>query len=384
MRRLCQALGSLLATAALLGLLAGPASAANRSPQIKRVFTIVLENEGFSSTFGKDSKAPYLSRKLRARGELLPRYYGIGHLSLDNYVAMVSGQAPNPQTQSDCQFFNDFLPAVPTAGGQYIGTGCVYPNGVETIANQLEHSGFSWREYAQDMNAGGAPGTETSCRHPAVGSADDTQSAEPGDQYATRHNPFVYFHSIIDFPTCAANVVDLSRLRPDLRSKGQTPNYSFITPNLCADGHDEPCVNGRRGGLSSADKFLRRTVPTILRSSGYKHRGLLIITFDEAEATGGMADSSACCNEQPGPNTPNPGGLEPGPGGGRTGTILLSPCIRPGSVDRHPYNHYSMLRSIENNFRLPHLGFAGQAGLKPFGSSALNRPNCGERHRRRH
>ena len=73
--------------------------------------------------------------------------------------------------------------------------------------------------------------------------------AEVGDQYATRHNPFVYFHSIIDFPTCAQNVVDLSHLRRDLDAGVDHANYSFITPNLCNDGHDSPCVDGQPGGL---------------------------------------------------------------------------------------------------------------------------------------
>jgi hypothetical protein len=42
----------------------------------------------------------------------------------------------------------------------------------------------------------------TPCRHPALGSVDDTKKAKVGDQYAARHNPFVYFHGIIDSPTC--------------------------------------------------------------------------------------------------------------------------------------------------------------------------------------
>jgi hypothetical protein len=302
-------------------------------------------------------------------------------LSLDNYIAMVSGQAPNTQTQADCQFYGNFTPGTPTSDGQYRGSGCVYPPGVATVANQLEGSGYSWKGYMEDMNAKAPPGTETPCRHPALNSQDDTQQAEVGDQYAARHNPFVYFHSLIDFPTCAKHDVDFSHLATDLQHRRSTPNYSFIVPNLCHDGHDSPCVNGQPGGLKSVNVWLRTHMPEILRSPAFADRGLLIVTFDEAEAMGSNADSSACCNEQPGPNLippDTPGGLEPGPGGGRVGAVLVSPCIRPGTVNTTPYNHYSLLRSIERNFGLPFLGYARQQGLRPFGPGVLNRPGCGQ------
>jgi hypothetical protein len=70
------------------------------------------------------------------------------------------------------------------------------------------------------------------------------------------------------------------------------------------------------------------------------------------------------------------GGSIPGPGGGRIGAVMVSPCIKPGTVTIDAYNHYSLLRSIEDNFGLPHLGFAGQAGLQPFDAKILNKPAC--------
>jgi hypothetical protein len=255
------------------------------------------------------------------------------------------------------------------AGGQYLGSGCVYPLQVENVANQLEDAGYSWREYAQDMNAAGPPGTQTTCRHPAVGSRDDTQSAEVGDQYAARHNPFVYFHSIIDRPTCAQNDVPLDRLDSDLQSASTTPSYSFITPNLCHDGHDAPCVDGEPGGLASADAFLQEWVPRITSSPAFRKNGVLIVTFDEAEVGDAATDTRACCHEPTGPNTPMPGIV--GPGGGRTGTVVLGPGVRAGTVSDEPYNHYSLLRTFEDLFGLTHLGFAGQAGLRAFGGDVF-------------
>jgi phosphatidylinositol-3-phosphatase len=136
--------------------------------------------------------------------------------------------------------------------------------------------------------------------------------------------------------------------------------------------------------LVSANAWLRKWVPKILGSPAYEHRGLVIVTFDEAEASGGEADSSACCNAQPGPNLifpDTPGFQRPGPGGGRIGAVLISPCIKPGTVVEAPYNHYSLLRSVEDNFGLPRLGYAGQRGLHAFRANVLNRPACRARSR---
>src|SRR5262249_21165919 len=143
--------------------------------------------------------------------------------------------------------------------GQAVGHGCVYPASVPTIAGQLDAAGRGWKGYMEDMaNDPNAPHT---CRHPDIGQVDPTLIARRGDQYATRHDPFVYFHSIIDGPTCSANVVPLDDLDADLTQEQTTPNYAFITPSLCHDGHDEPCVDGEPGGLTSADQFLATWVP---------------------------------------------------------------------------------------------------------------------------
>ena len=62
-----------------------------------------------TSTFAPDSPAPYLSQTLPSQGAFVPEYYGVTHLSLGNYIALVSGQGSNPQTQADCQIFSDFV-----------------------------------------------------------------------------------------------------------------------------------------------------------------------------------------------------------------------------------------------------------------------------------
>ena len=339
------------------------------TPHIGHVFIIVLENQPFDTTFGAQSPAPYLAHELTAQGVLLRQYFGIGHFSLDNYIALISGQAPNPATQTDCGVFSEFVPtqAGLDADGQLRGTGCVYPTSVKTIVDQLEAAGLDWKGYMEDM--GKDPAREAAaCGHAAIGAKDATNRATPNDQYADKHNPFVYFHSIIDDqPRCERHVVNLDVLAHDLRTVATTPNYAFITPSMCHDGHDAPCKNGEPGGLVSADAFLRDWVPRIVQSPAFKQDGLLVITFDE-----GMRDSTACCGERGLTDGPAPG-LD-GPGGGRIGAVLIGPSIKPGTVSDQPYNHYSLLRWTEDNFGLGHLGYAAAPGLATFGSDVFAKP----------
>jgi hypothetical protein len=341
---------------------AAPAAAA--PPPIKHVFVIVLENKGFDTTFGPNSQIPYLSQTLTSQGELLSQYYGIGHASLDNYIAMVSGQAPAISTQADCPFYTDLLPGLVGADGQAVGQGCVYPASVQTVADQLAAKGLTWRGYKEDM--------ATNCEHPAPNSFDQTQTATAQSQYAARHNPFVYFHSLLDGGQCAANDVPLGQLDTDLGSAATTPDFAFIAPDLCDDAHDSTCADGGPGGLPAANSFLQSWVPKITGSPAWADGSLLVITFDEADTS----DASSCCGEQPGPNSPNPGGTTQGNGGGRIGAVLLSQFVQPGSTNATPYNHYSLLASIEDIFGLSRLGYAGASGLQPFGPDVYNAPGA--------
>ena len=380
-----------LAALALSALGIAPLGAQSTAKKINHVFVLVLENEGYDTTFGSGSKSPYLAQTLPAQGALLRQYYGTGHASLDNYIAMISGQAASNETRADCQTYQDFNLTGTTADGQAIGSGCIYPASVLTVADQLAAASKTWKAYMGDM--GNDPKRESAtCGHPDVNSADLTQSAEApstsvpkGDFYATRHNPFAYFHSIIDSPSCNTNVVALSKLTTDLQTVNTTPNYVFITPNLCDDGHDAPCADGRPGGLTSIDAFLRQWVPAITSSPAYQQDGLFMIVFDEGgfdatvpDGKGGYiisADGQFCCNQKPGPNlaafpqsstisiyTLNYNSF----GGDRTGAVLLSPFIEAGIVNDVPFNHYSMLKTVEEIFGLDYLGYANSPGLVGF------------------
>ena len=407
------------AFASMLAALAGCASTGSPPksalPPVRHVFLIMLENQDYKDTFGDGKLNPYFLGTLRPMGAQLTQYHAISHLSLPNYIALISGQPASKQTEADCERYNDFQMSGMSADGLAIGDGCVYPAGVKTLADQLDAAHLTWKGYMEDM--GNNPARESAtCGHPAINDADRTQNPEApstavpkGDQYAARHNPFVYFHSVIDSPRCATQVVNLDHLGADLEHEATTPNLVFVTPNLCHDGHDgdgsgapgHGCVNGEPGGLRSVDEFLQAWVPKILASPAYRKDGLLIITFDESNAAGIQSTIDpasgrkmilasyagvACCNQQTGPNVTRPAIIDypvdehefyrvelAGTGGDRIGAVLLSPFIKPGTVSDQPYNHYALLRSVEDLFGLEHLGFAAQAGLMPFGPEVFGR-----------
>jgi PASTA domain len=141
--------------------------------KIGHVWVIVLENHAYESSFTplEGTQSSYL-QQLPNQGALLTHYYGTGHSSLDNYVSMVSGQAPQADDQSDCSNYAAMDGSVDTSGtpatnadfGQLMSNagpdappgdnGCVYPSSVNTIFNQLDTANKTWKEYAQDLGGG--------------------------------------------------------------------------------------------------------------------------------------------------------------------------------------------------------------------------------------
>jgi phosphatidylinositol-3-phosphatase len=383
--------------AAMLGMLIAvpiASAAAYKPPPIKHVWVIDLENESYAYTFGAAGAkfAPYLTKTLPSEGALVKNYYGTGHDSLDNYTAQISGQAANYMLNEDCGIYAPFVQFGGenfdkwTKYGQLSGEGCVYPKYVPTIASQLGAKHLSWKEYAQDMgNDPHRDGTAMTkagpaCGHPALNGVDLTDTTGPADDsYATRHDPFMYFDSITqNTALCDSHVLSFLPLASNLKHISTTPNYSFVTPNTCFDGHDWPkCQDGTPGRLPKVNTFLQQWIPKITASPAYKANGMIVIVFDES---GSDDNAGACCGEvnslgYSDPSHPdiNEPGLY-GPGGGKTGAVVLSKFIKPGTVSTKPYNHYSQLRSIEDLFGLKHLGDAQQPQVKSFGPDIYTRP----------
>jgi hypothetical protein len=341
----------------------GGGSSGSKLPAIKHVFVIMLSSQPYAAVFGPDSSAHYLSQKLERRGELLVRYYAVAHQQLANGIALVSGQGPTLATAANCVAYDDVAPATVGAQQQVAGDGCVYPPTTETLAGQLTAKHLTWGAYVQGMDEAGSG--SVACGHPALGAADTSSAASPGGPpYATFRNPFVYFHSLIDSRACAADDVGLGGLSADLSTPRRTPSLSYIVPDRCHDGSPGPCPGGAAGGLPAADGFLQQVVPKILRSKAYKEGGLLLVTVDQAPSTGEFADSSSCCGQPRFPNLPAPAGMAAGlppEGGGQVGALLLSPFVKAGTTSQDPYNHFSLLRTIEDLFGLKHLGYAADA-----------------------
>jgi len=93
--------------------------------------------------------------------------------------------------------------------------------------------------------------------------------------YALKHNPFAYYGG-----ACPSNVVPIEALDADLA--GVTPNFVWITPGLCHDGHD--C------DVDVAGAWLGGLVSRIVSSDAWRSNGMLFIVWDEGDGgTGGTA-----------------------------------------------------------------------------------------------
>lgn len=137
-----------------------------------------------------------------------------------------------------------------------------------------------------------------------------------GYPYALKHNPFAYYGG-----ACPPQVVPFSQFSSDMAT--DVPQFVWITPDLCHDGHD--CSN------ATVDGWLAQTVPTILATDAWKRSGVLYITWDEGE------DSA---------------------------NSVLTLVVHPRPILRtsnRPYNHYSLLATIEDGLGLPLLGEAAHA-----------------------
>jgi hypothetical protein len=187
---------------------------------------------------------------------------------------------------------------------------------VLTVADQVTAAGKQWKAYLADMGS-------STCMHPDSNAADDGPIPGAGSDYATRHNPFVYFHSLLDLGGCSSDDVGLQGLARDLRSAKRTPRYAFIAPGACDEPGGASCASGNAGGLAAEDAFLRRWVPAITSSRAYGQDGVLVIVFAKAPTAAGS-------------------------GPVRLGALILSPKLKAGTTVTTPYNPYSVLRTAED------------------------------------
>lgn len=245
-----------------------------------------MENAEYGEVIGSAS-APYINGLARRYG-LETAGYAIRHPSLPNYIALSSGTTGG--LESDC-------------------TSCTVH--AVNLVDQLEAAGISWKAYLEDM--------PTPCFKGAASAG-----------YAKKHNPFAYYPDVAENPARCAHLVGFAVLARDLR-EGRLPTYSWISPNLCDDGHD--CA------LRTADRFLAATAPALLHELG--PHGVLILTWDEGSSDRG------CCGVA---------------SGGQVATIVAGPDVVRGGRDPEPLDHYGTLATVERALGLPLLAGAGARG----------------------
>jgi hypothetical protein len=179
---------------------------------------------------------------------------------------------------------------------------CTLPD--TSLVDQLESAGMSWKAYMED----------------AVGPCDPGAAPKPRTPNPAKF-PFLYFQRITGDPARCDRVVPLTQLSKDL-ADGGLPTFAWITPSLCHSMHDCPVADG--------DAFLKGLMPSLLKGVGPE--GVVFVTFDEGTTDAG------CCQVAAGGHIP---------------TIVAGPAVAPGTVSAVPYDHYSILRTIEESWSLP-------------------------------
>ena len=235
MRRSPRLIATVVTCLAALTALSTPASAGARTHRLHHVWVFVMENHSLGQILG-NRRAPFLNRMAR-RHRVATRFYAVGHPSLPNYLAMISGSTHG-------------------CGNDHCRGGFGGP----TIASQLSARGLEWRGFFEGLPRRGYIGGNRG-------------------NYVRHHNPFVYFRSVTSSPRQRRHIERLHALHRSLR---RPPALSFVVPTNANNMHD--------GSIRAGDRWLRHWVTMVMRSHAYRHGGTILITWDE-----GHNDRSGCC-----------------------------------------------------------------------------------------
>ena len=297
----------------LVGLVASRAGAAPSSgvPRLNHVFVIVEENHGFSDVIGNPA-APNLNSLAQQFG-VATSYFGITHPSEPNYVALLGGS-----------FFG-------IADDNAYWTNLINQ---PSLISQLDAAHVSWKAY---LDGSPHPGNQGICNPAKCNGAPDIDPL-----YASKHDGIQNF-------TTSLNAADWSRQVPigqlgqDLNS-GNVPAFNYVIPSECDDMHGDPpyCIDSGNPGdpqdqrlVANGDHYLGELVSNITNASFWsKGNNAIAITFDEGD------DNNGCCDA----NAPN--------GGGQVATVVVTSHGPRGLRDPNPYNHYSLLSTIQHSFGL--------------------------------
>ena len=226
------------------------------------------------------------------------------------------------------KFYAETHPSEPnyialTSGGlQGVTSDGYYNLSAPSVFDQIEAAGRTWHVYAQ-----GYPGKCYAASGP-TGVKDGP--GLPG-QYARKHNPAISYSSISRDKTRCASITHLAGFEP------AAADFEMIIPNMFNDMHSQPCATC--SSVAAGDAFLKAFLPEIVGSPAFAD-SVLFITWDEGST---------------GTN-----------GGGHIATIVVSPGMTPGSRFTASANHYSLLRTIEDAWRMPYLGKAADITALAF------------------
>ena len=335
---------------ALSACLASGAAVAAR-PQVPRyahIFVIIEENQGLDDILNKPF-TPKLTALAKQYG-LATQYYGVVHPSEGNYVAMLGGDTFG--IHDDDAYFckpNSTEPVCKRSRAPDYGDHTIHqPN----LADQLTAQGLTWKAYEESLPSPGA----MDVTYPKPGNSQHL----PAALYASKHNGFMAFASVQNDPHRAGHIVGFDTLETDL-SSGKMPAFAHIVPNQCNDMHGVKGDNvppdctkeNEPGRIVRGDADAGKLVDKIMHSPVWSAPGnsAIVITFDEASHHIYPGDPLGCCGWDP---------AKPSlAGGGRIATIVIANHGPRGIQDATPYNHFSLLRTIEDALGIQdHLGHA--------------------------
>ncbi len=319
----------------------GSASNSNSAiPHYQHIVEIMMENTSYGTIIGNPS-APHLNGLANKYG-LATNYFGVTHPSEPNYMAAIAGDYFG--VQDDNQFY--CTPSLAATDSFCTGTTVNHTVGAQSIADQLTAAGMTWKGYFQSLPPVPATGLISS-GHDANGPYTFKWPSSSNALYASKHNPFVNFTGT---QSAVGKMVDDSQLATDLANNA-LPNYSLIVPDQCNDMHG---TGGCSPNLVAAgDSYVDKTVSEIMASNQWHEgRNAIVITWDEDDFSDSGQPGTGCCGSTV--------------GGGHVATIVITNKTTSPIIDATPYNHYSLLRSMEEAFGLPCLAHACDSAVTPM------------------
>jgi phosphatidylinositol-3-phosphatase len=316
-------------------------------PKYDHIFVIIEENKSYEQIIGP-SYTPNINRLAKANG-LATRFYGNVHPSEGNYAALLGGSTFG--IHDDDAYYckpKDTRPFCFHADQpEYTDHTVTTPS----LLDQLAATGRTWKGYFESL-----PKDVKTVYSPALPPKAEPESTNA--LYASKHNGFMNFKVAQDDPDLAKKVVGIEQLDADLAS-GKLPNYSHIVPNQCNEMHGlvPGSVKGCDGGmgatndvdpnnqqlLKTGDAVVAALVNKITKAPFWlKGNNAIVITFDEDNFVPPF--DQGCCGHEP--------KSKANFGGGHIATVVITSHGRRRVIDNTPYNHYSLLRTVEDAFRL--------------------------------